>query len=72
MQDPDKALLPDVKDVREISVHIAKAVIQAAVDEALATVKDIPTDDNDLEEWVREQMWEPRYRDLVKPKKQSA
>lgn len=68
LKDPDKALLPDVKDVREISVHIAKAVIQTAVEEGLATTEDIPKDDGDLEEWVREQMWEPVYRDLVKAK----
>lgn len=66
LQDPDKGLVPDVVNVREISVHIAKAVIQQAVDEGLATQRDIPGDDGGLEEWVREQMWEPRYRPLVK------
>lgn len=69
MQDPDKALLPDVKDVRELSVHIAKAVVRTAVEEDLAMEKDIPSDDANLEEWVREQMWQPRYRPLVRPKK---
>ena len=51
-------------DVREISVQIAKNVIQQAVKEDLAQQKDIPTDDAELEEWIREQMWEANYRPL--------
>ena len=66
LEDPDKGLVPDVVNVREISVHIAKAVIKQAVDEGLATEKDIPGDEAELEEWVREQMWEPKYRPLAK------
>ena len=65
LKDPDKGLLPDIIDVREISVQIAKAVIRQSVEEGLATKKDIPDNDDDLEEWVREQMWEARYRPLV-------
>jgi malate dehydrogenase (oxaloacetate-decarboxylating) len=57
-------LLPDVTDVREISVKIASSVIKAAVKEGLSQEKDIPTDDADLEEWIREQMWDARYRPL--------
>ena len=64
LQDPDKGLVPDVTSVREISVHVAKAIIRQAEQEHLATVEDIPEDDGDLEEWIREQMWEPRYRPL--------
>ncbi|QSZ36377.1 hypothetical protein DSL72_006253 [Monilinia vaccinii-corymbosi] len=64
LKNPDKGLLPDVVDVREISVHIAKAVIQTAVAEGLAQQKDIPTQDAELEEWIREQMWDPVYRPL--------
>lgn len=66
IKDPDKGLLPDVVYAREISVHIAKAVIKQAVDEGLATQEGIPGDDLELEEWVRSQMWEARYRELVK------
>lgn len=57
-------LLPDVTDVREISVEIAKNVIQQAVKENLAQEKDIPADDAELEEWIREQMWDAKYRPL--------
>ena len=67
LKDPDKGLLPDVVDVREISVKIASAVIKASVEEGLAQEKGIPEDEGELEEWVRAQMWEPKYRDLVKP-----
>lgn len=66
LQDDNKPLLPDVADVREISIHIAKAVIQTAVDQGLAQQRDIPTDEQELEQWVREQMWDPVYRPLVK------
>ena len=66
LKDPDKGLLPDVVDVREISVQVAKAVIKQAVEEGLAQEKGIPDKDDELEEWIREQMWEPRYRELVR------
>jgi malate dehydrogenase (oxaloacetate-decarboxylating) len=69
LNDPDKGLLPDVTQVKEISVKIAMAVIKTAVEEGHAQQKDIPTDDEGLEEWVRVQMWEPKYRDLVPAKK---
>lgn len=73
MLTPDCAgLVPDVIDVREISVHIAKAVIKQAIEEGLATEKDIPDKDEDLEEWIREQMWEPRYRPLVRVDREKA
>ncbi|KAL2041898.1 hypothetical protein N7G274_005085 [Stereocaulon virgatum] len=65
LKDPSKGLVPDVIDVREISVHVAKAVIKQSVEEGLATEEGIPENDEDLEEWIREQMWEPRYRPLV-------
>lgn len=58
-------LLPDVTEVRDISVLIAKNVIKTARDEGLARVKDIPADDARLEEWIREQMWDARYRPLI-------
>lgn len=64
LQNPDKGLLPDVADVRETSIHIAKAVIRQAVHEGLAQVRDIPTDDADLDQWVRVQMWNAEYRQL--------
>jgi len=72
LKDPNKGLLPDVADVREISVHIAKAVIKQAVEEGLAHEKDIPNEDAELDEWVREQMWEPVYRPLRRVAKEDA
>lgn len=64
LKDPAAGLLPDVTDVREISVQIAKAVIKAAVEEGLNQEKEIPSDDAQLEEWIRDQMWDARYRPL--------
>ncbi|KAN0093474.1 hypothetical protein V8E51_016658 [Hyaloscypha variabilis] len=72
LKDPDKGLLPDVIHVREISVHIAKAVIRQAVDEGLATQVGIPDDEEDLEEWIREQMWDAAYRPLKFVEKSTA
>lgn len=66
LKDPDLALLPDVTDVRNVSVHIAKAVIRQAIEEGLAQEKEIPSDDAELEEWIKEQMWEAKYRPLEK------
>lgn len=66
MKDPDAALLPDVEDVREVSVKIAAAVIKQAIKEEVAQEEDIPEADEDLEEWIRVQMWKPEYRPLKK------
>ncbi|KAH7066057.1 hypothetical protein BKA63DRAFT_523695 [Paraphoma chrysanthemicola] len=57
-------LLPDVEDVREISVKIARNVIKQSIKDGLAQEKDIPSDEKDLEEWIREQMWNAEYRPL--------
>ncbi|KXJ96151.1 hypothetical protein Micbo1qcDRAFT_231255 [Microdochium bolleyi] len=73
-----RPLLPGVEDVRAVSVRVAREVIIAAIEEGVATEKDIPyhhpqqPHDNgnannnleDLDEWIREQMWEPVYRPL--------
>ncbi|OAA47914.1 Malic enzyme, NAD-binding protein [Metarhizium rileyi] len=68
LRDPTAPLLPDVDDavVRQVSLQVARGVIKAAVKEAVATEEGIPSDDERLEEWIRVQMWEPRYRDLQK------
>ena len=65
LKDPDKGLLPDVTEVRDISMKIAIAVIKAAIEEGLAQQQDIPVDEQGMEKWVRGQMWQPRYRELV-------
>lgn len=57
-------LLPDVVDVREVSVRVAREVILAAVDEGVATEEDVPAETGELDEWIREQMWDPVYRKL--------
>ena len=72
LKDPDAALLPDVTDVREISVQIAASVTKQAVQEGLAQERDIPTVDQELEEWVREQMWNAEYRPLRRVSKDVA
>lgn len=65
-------LLPDVEDVREISVKIASNVIKKAAEDGLAQEKDIPDNDADLEEWIREQMWTAEYRPLKLVKEENA
>ena len=72
LKDPDAALLPDVVDVREISVKIAAAVIRQACKEDLNQERDIPSEDGELEEWIREQMWDPVYRPLRKVQREDA
>jgi len=66
LKDPTAGLLPDVTSVRDISVQIAKGVIRASQKEGLSQVPDIPQDDSELEEWIRDQMWDPHYRPLKK------
>lgn len=66
LKDPDKGLVPDVDQARPVSVKIAVAVIRAAEAEGLARTSDIPKADDDLEEWVKAQMWEPTYKEYEK------
>lgn len=72
LKDPTKGLVPDVTNVREISTLVAKAVILQAVEEGLAREKEIPETEGELEEWIREQMWEPRYRPLRRMDREKA
>ncbi|KAL2257489.1 hypothetical protein VTK26DRAFT_108 [Humicola hyalothermophila] len=65
LEDDTAPLLPGVEAVREVSVRVARKVIQAAVEEGIAAEEGIPVgDDAELDEWIREQMWEPVYRKL--------
>lgn len=68
LKDPDQgALVPDVEDARRVSVKIAMAVIRCAVDDGLAQVEEIPVhNDEELQEWVQAQMWDPVYREYQK------
>lgn len=66
LEDPKKGLLPDVVNVRKVSKKVAVAVIQQAVEEGLAAQSGIPEEEDELEEWVGLQMWEPKYRELKK------
>jgi malate dehydrogenase (oxaloacetate-decarboxylating) len=72
LEDPDLALLPDIKDVRHTSVSVAVKVIQQCVKEGLNRVKDIPEDEGELRKWVEEQMWKPEYREFEKVKADNA
>ncbi|KAI8719564.1 Malic enzyme [Fusarium sp. LHS14.1] len=64
LKDPTAPLLPDVNSVRDVSVRIARHVIQVALNDDEATQEGIPEEDDELEEWIREQMWNPAYRPL--------
>lgn len=64
LRDPRAPLLPGVEDVRPVSVRIAREVVLTALDEGVATEKDIPTDPAELDDWIREQMWNAEYRPL--------
>lgn len=66
LKDANAGLLPDVTDVREISVKIAAAVIKKAVEEGLAQQEGIPDNDDDLAAWIQAQMWNPVYRPMIK------
>lgn len=64
LKDDTAPLLPGVDIVRDVSVNVAKKVIRAAEKEGVVEEKDIPQDDDELAEWIREQMWDPVYRPL--------
>ncbi|WYZ44585.1 hypothetical protein EsH8_VII_001021 [Colletotrichum jinshuiense] len=64
LKDQTAPLLPGVEVVRDVSVRVARNVIKAAVEEGVATEEGIPGSDEDLDEWIREQMWTAEYRPL--------
>ncbi|KAF3764101.1 hypothetical protein M406DRAFT_291140 [Cryphonectria parasitica EP155] len=72
LKDDRAPLLPGVDVVRKVSVNVAKKVIRAAEKEGVVQEKDIPSEDEALEDWIREQMWDPVYRPLKFVKKELA
>ncbi|BGP53253.1 NAD-dependent malic enzyme, mitochondrial [Rhodotorula sphaerocarpa] len=61
LQDPDESLLPAMGDVRHISVKIAVAVANAALEEGLSR---LGRTDKFTEEEIRSFQWDPVYRPL--------
>jgi malate dehydrogenase (oxaloacetate-decarboxylating) len=57
-------LLPGVDAVRPVSVRVARCVILAAVKGGVAMQEGIPTGEAELDEWIRQQMWEAEYREM--------
>ena len=72
LKDSTAPLLPGVDVVRDVSVVVARKVIQSAVEEGVATQEGIPDDEAELDEWIREQMWDPVYRPLKYVNKEGA
>ncbi|KAG8743715.1 NAD-dependent malic enzyme, mitochondrial [Ceratobasidium sp. 414] len=58
-----RSLLPDMANVREVSVHIAAAVARRAIEDGHARVK-IDGDTEDIEEYIKKRMWDATYRPL--------
>lgn len=58
------AILPRVEDLRSVSIDVAVAVAKAAIEDNVAQI----TPDN-IEEAVKEAMWEPIYKTIVSSKK---
>ena len=54
---PGASLLPHIDDLRSVTVTVAAAVAEAAVEEGLASVE-LP----DIVQQVSDAMWQPRYR----------
>lgn len=61
LEDPDAPLLPDLADVRKVSLHIATAVVKQALEEGVAQIN-IKKDDDAIIEHIKVDMWDPVYR----------
>jgi malate dehydrogenase (oxaloacetate-decarboxylating) len=57
LEDESKGLLPDIWDVRKMSVQVAAAVMRQAAKDGDALVKL----EDDIEAQVERGMWEPTY-----------
>ncbi|KAG7566970.1 hypothetical protein FFLO_01229 [Filobasidium floriforme] len=69
LHDPNASLLPDLAEVREVSVHVAAAIVRQACkegrtrDETVLKVVNGQLGEG-LEEFIRGSMWDPVYRPL--------
>ncbi|WVF72985.1 hypothetical protein IAT40_007803 [Kwoniella sp. CBS 6097] len=59
--DPDASLLPDFGDAPEVNFEIALAVIEAAVQDGVATEKELPKDKEERKKWAKEKSWTAVY-----------
>lgn len=59
-KDRTNSLLPDIAEARHVSLKVATAVVQTALETGEARLDPPP---KDIEATVREFMWEPRYPD---------
>ena len=63
LKDPGASLLPDLPDVREVSVHVAAAVAKRAVEEGRARVPELEgMNIEQIEELIKANTWDPVYR----------
>jgi malate dehydrogenase (oxaloacetate-decarboxylating)(NADP+) len=58
------AVFPEVADIRDVSAKVAVATIRAAISQGVA--RSIPHT-NDLDAFVRANMWEPTYHPIINP-----
>jgi malate dehydrogenase (oxaloacetate-decarboxylating) len=63
VEDPHGALLPNLGTIRNVTVNVAMAMVRQALEDGVATAKDIPDgkDNDELRKWVESFMWEPEY-----------
>ncbi|WWD21006.1 hypothetical protein CI109_105487 [Kwoniella shandongensis] len=69
LHNPEASLLPDLADVRDISVDVAAAVVRQAVEDGNATDQNTirivqGKADVTLEEYIKARMWDAVYRPL--------
>ncbi|WVN91118.1 uncharacterized protein L203_106368 [Cryptococcus depauperatus CBS 7841] len=69
LTNPEASLLPDLADVRKVSVDVAAAVVRQAVEDNNAcdenTIKHVKGQgDMSLEEYIKSRMWDAVYRPL--------
>lgn len=80
-KDPKLGLLPPIEVITETSARVATAVILQSIKEGSATVETedapsggkvkVPRDFDECLAWVKEQMWKPVYRPMIKVKHQA-
>jgi len=65
-ENPDSpgSLLPDLADVRRVSVKVAAAVLQKAIEEGHARKEFQFESEADVEEYIKKRMWDPVYRPI--------
>ncbi|GFZ48749.1 NAD-dependent malic enzyme [Saitozyma sp. JCM 24511] len=65
LNDPNQALLPDFGDAAKVNFEVGLAVLEQAIEEGVATEKELPKSKEERRKWADQKRWAPEYLEYV-------